>query len=46
MGKFLDVKRETAGYRPREERLKDYREVEERLASEKIQGILTKLDAL
>jgi len=37
LGNFLQAKRKTAGYRPREERLKDYREVEQRLDPEKIQ---------
>jgi glutamate synthase (NADPH/NADH) small chain len=34
---FLTKKRETAGYRPVKERVKDYREVEQRLATDKIQ---------
>ncbi|MGE5279403.1 MAG: glutamate synthase subunit beta [Deltaproteobacteria bacterium] len=36
-GAFITTKRETAGYRPKEERLKDYREVERRLGPDKIQ---------
>ncbi|HAJ57235.1 MAG TPA: glutamate synthase [Candidatus Omnitrophica bacterium] len=34
---FLEKKRETAGYRPLEERIKDYREVEKMLPKEKLQ---------
>lgn len=34
---FLKKKREIAGYRPREERVKDFREVEARMPQEKVQ---------
>lgn len=34
---FLKHKRQAAGYRPKEERLKDYREVEKRLSTDKVQ---------
>lgn len=34
---FMNKKRETAGYRPVDERIKDYKEVEKRLSHEKVQ---------